>query len=88
MPQSDIIVPHDAGSSGGGGYSSGYLTRGGMPVTMFRLNLTKGLGPSLQIAEGYTVDLPETVDRTLEERTDRTWPTTWFPHGRPGRPIP
>jgi len=63
---------------GGGGYSSGYLTRGGMPATMFRLNLIKGLGPSLQIAEGHTVELPEKVDRTLEERTDRTWPTTWF----------
>jgi L-fucose/D-arabinose isomerase len=62
----------------GGGYSSGFLTRGGMPVTMFRLNLIKGLGPSLQIAEGFTVDLPEAVDRKLEERTDRTWPTTWF----------
>lgn len=62
----------------GGGYSSGYLTRGGMPATMFRINMIKGLGPSLQIAEGYTVDLPEKVDRILEERTDRTWPTTWF----------
>ena len=62
----------------GGGYSSGYLTRGGMPATMFRMNLVKGLGPSLQIAEGHAVDLPEKVDRTLEERTDRTWPTTWF----------
>jgi L-fucose isomerase len=62
----------------GGGYSSGYLTRGGMPSTMVRINLIKGLGPSLQIAEGYTVDLPEKVDRVLEERTDRTWPTTWF----------
>ncbi|MCX6134071.1 MAG: L-fucose isomerase [Ignavibacteriales bacterium] len=62
----------------GGGYSSGYLTRGGMPATMFRINTIKGLGPSLQIAEGMTVDLPEKVDRALEERTDRTWPTTWF----------
>jgi L-fucose/D-arabinose isomerase len=63
---------------GGGGYSSGYLTRGGMPATMFRLNLVKGLGPSLQIAEGFTVDLPDKVDRILEDRTDKTWPTTWF----------
>ncbi len=62
----------------GGGYSSGFLTRGGMPATMFRVNMVKGLGPSLQIAEGTTVDLPEKVDRILEERTDRTWPTTWF----------
>jgi L-fucose isomerase len=63
---------------GGGGYSSGYLTKGGMPATMFRLNIIKGLGPSLQIAEGHTVELPPPIDRALEERTDRTWPTTWF----------
>jgi L-fucose isomerase len=62
----------------GGGYSSGFLTRGGMPATMFRINLVKGFGPTMQIAEGYTVDLPEKVDRTLEERTNPTWPTTWF----------
>jgi L-fucose isomerase len=62
----------------GGGFSSGYLTRGGMPATMFRVNLVKGLGPVLQIAEGTTVDLPERVDRILEERTDPAWPTTWF----------
>jgi len=62
----------------GGGYSSGFLTRGGMPTTMFRINLVKGFGPTMQIAEGYTVDLPEKVDRTLEERTNPTWPTTWF----------
>ncbi|MDP2884159.1 MAG: L-fucose isomerase [Ignavibacteria bacterium] len=69
----------------GGGYSSGYLTRGGMPATMFRINLVKGLGPSLQIAEGTTVNLPEKVDRTLQERTDRTWPTTWFAPATNGR---
>jgi len=62
----------------GGGFSSGYRTRGGMPATMFRLNLVKDLGPVLQIAEGTSVDLPENVDRTLEERTDPAWPTTWF----------
>ena len=62
----------------GGGYSSGFLTRGDMPATMFRINLVKGFGPTMQIAEGYTVDLPEKVDRTLEERTNPTWPTTWF----------
>jgi L-fucose isomerase len=62
----------------GGGFSSGFLTRGAMPVTMSRLNLIKGLGPVLQIAEGYTVDLPEEVYRTLNERTDPTWPTHWF----------
>ncbi|MFS0723190.1 L-fucose isomerase [Paenibacillus sp. 1P07SE] len=62
----------------GGGYSSDFLTRGGMPVTMSRLNLVKGLGPVLQIAQGYTVDLPEDVHDTLDKRTDPTWPTTWF----------
>jgi len=62
----------------GGGYSSGFLSRGGMPATMFRINLIKGLGPALQLAEGYTVDLPAKVDRILQERTNPTWPTTWF----------
>ncbi|SMF82790.1 L-fucose isomerase [Paenibacillus uliginis N3/975] len=62
----------------GGGYSTDYLTRGGMPMTMSRLNLVKGLGPVLQIAEGYSVDLPEHVHDTLDQRTDPTWPTTWF----------
>lgn len=62
----------------GGGYSSGFLTRGQMPVTMSRLNLVKGLGPVLQIAEGYTIDLPEEVYQQLNERTDPTWPTHWF----------
>lgn len=62
----------------GGGFSTDYLTKGGMPVTMARLNLVKGLGPVLQLAEGYTVELPEEVHRTLDERTDPTWPTTWF----------
>jgi L-fucose isomerase len=62
----------------GGGFSSGFLTRGSMPVTMSRVNLVKGLGPVLQLAEGYTVDLPEDVYNTLNERTDPTWPTHWF----------
>ncbi len=62
----------------GGGYSSKFLTRGGMPVTMCRLNLVKGIGPVLQIAEGVTIDLPENVHKILDERTDRTWPSTWF----------
>lgn len=62
----------------GGGYSSDYLTRGGMPMTMSRINLVKGIGPVLQIAEGYSVDLPENVHDTLDKRTDSTWPTTWF----------
>ena len=62
----------------GGGFSSSFLTVGGMPVTMSRINLVKGLGPVLQIAEGYTVDLPEEVHHTLNERTNPTWPTHWF----------
>lgn len=62
----------------GGGWSSDFLTRGEMPVTMFRLNLVKGLGPVLQIAEGHAVDLPEEVHNILDERTNPTWPTTWF----------
>lgn len=62
----------------GGGYSSNFLTRGGMPVTMSRINLIKGLGPALQIAEGWTADLPKDVHRLLDERTNQTWPTTWF----------
>jgi L-fucose isomerase len=62
----------------GGGWSSRFRTRGGMPCTICRLNLVKGLGPALQIAEGQTVDLPENVHATLDERTNPTWPTTWF----------
>ncbi len=62
----------------GGGWSTRYLTRGGMPATIARLNLVKGLGPALQLAEGYTVDLPEKVHDTLDQRTNPTWPTTWF----------
>ncbi len=68
----------DGGYFRGGGYSSDFLTKGGMPVTMSRLNLVKGLGPVLQIAEGWTVDVPEKVHDALDERTNPTWPTTWF----------
>ena len=70
--------PASMGYFRGGGYSSGFLTRGEMPVTMSRLVLVKGLGPTLQIAEGHTVDLPGDAYRVLNERTDPTWPTTWF----------
>jgi len=70
--------PANTGYFRGGGYSSGFLTKGGMPVTMSRLNLIKGLGPVLQIAEGYTVELPADVHAALNERTDPTWPTHWF----------
>ncbi|ULO06120.1 L-fucose isomerase [Paenibacillus sp. 19GGS1-52] len=62
----------------GGGFSTDYLTKGGMLVTMARMNLVKGLGPVLQLVEGYTVELPEDVHNTLDQRTDPTWPTTWF----------
>jgi L-fucose isomerase len=62
----------------GGGYSSDFLTEGGMPVTMTRLNIVKGQGPVIQIAEGYTATLPENVHDALDKRTDPTWPTTWF----------
>ena len=62
----------------GGGYSSHFVTKGGMPVTMSRINLVKGLGPVLQIAEGWSVELPKDVHDKLDLRTDPTWPTTWF----------
>ena len=62
----------------GGGFSSHFTTRAEMPVTMIRLNLIKGLGPVLQIAEGWTVHLPDEVSDTLMERTNPTWPCTWF----------
>ncbi|HXY41851.1 MAG TPA: L-fucose isomerase, partial [Vicinamibacteria bacterium] len=69
----------------GGGFSSGFLTRGEMPCTMSRLNLVEGLGPVLQIAEGWTVDLPEKVHEALSERTNPTWPTHWFAPRTEGR---
>ena len=62
----------------GGGYSSRFLTKGGMPVTMSRINMVEGLGPVLQIAEGYTAELPQEVHDKLDMRTDPGWPTTWF----------
>lgn len=62
----------------GGGFSSKFLTRGGMPCTMVRLNMVKGLGPVLQIAEGWSVELDPEVHKILDERTDKGWPTTWF----------
>lgn len=68
----------DVGYFRGGGFSSDFLTKGGMPVTMTRINLIKGLGPFIQIAEGYTVDLPENMHDILDKRTNPTWPTTWF----------
>jgi len=62
----------------GGGYSVSFLTEGSMPVTISRINLIKGLGPVLQIAEGLTVDIPPNVHDILDKRTDPTWPSTWF----------
>ena len=68
----------DKGYFRGGGFSSRFLTRSEMPATMVRLNLVKGLGPVIQIAEGYTINLPDEVSDTLWKRTDYTWPCTWF----------
>ena len=62
----------------GGGYSAHLVSRGGMPVTLSRLNLVDGLGPVLQIAEGWTCDVPKAAHDILDKRTDPTWPTTWF----------
>ena len=71
-------APADLGYFRGGGYSSRFVTEAEMPVTMIRLNLVDGLGPMLQIAEGWTVKLPAAVTDTLWKRTDYTWPCTWF----------
>ncbi|MBP3330464.1 MAG: L-fucose isomerase [Clostridia bacterium] len=68
----------DNGYFRGGGYSSRFETKAEMPVTMLRLNLVKGVGPVLQLAEGYTVKLPDEVSDKLWARTDYTWPCTWF----------
>ena len=62
----------------GGGFSSAYGTRATMPTTMFRINMVKGLGPALQIAEGHFLDLPKEIYSVLEERTNPTWPSHWF----------
>ncbi|MGV2986717.1 L-fucose isomerase [Vibrio sp. E150_011] len=62
----------------GGGFSSQFLTEGGMPFTMHRVNIIAGIGPVLQIAEGHSIELPEDVHNILNERTNATWPTTWF----------
>ena len=80
----------DLGYFRGGGYSSRFVTKGEMPVTMIRLNLIKGLGPALQIVEGWTVALPDEVTDTLWKRTDYTWPCTWFAprcDGKEGSPF-
>ena len=71
-------LPADRDYFRGGGFSSNFLSKGGMPVTMSRLNLIKGLGPVLQIAEGWTADVDPEIFEVLNKRTDPTWPTTWF----------
>ena len=70
--------PADRDYFRGGGYSSHFVTRGGMPMTMMRVNRVSGLGPVLQLAEGWTVELDPEVHDILDRRTDKTWPTTWF----------
>jgi L-fucose isomerase len=70
--------PANIGYFRGGGFSSQFNTKGVMPLTISRVNLVKGLGPVLQIAEGWTVELPQKVHKILTDRTDPTWPTTWF----------
>ena len=80
----------DNGYFRGGGFSSSFTTRAEMPATMIRLNLVHGLGPVLQIAEGWTVNLPDDVTKTLMMRTDPTWPCTWFTprcDGKEGSPF-
>ena len=82
--------PADLGYFRGGGFSSRFVTKAEIPCTMIRLNLVKGLGPVLQIAEGYTVELPDEVTDTLWKRTDYTWPCTWFAprcDGKEGSPF-
>ncbi len=70
--------PANLGYFRGGGFSSQFKTTGQMPVTMSRVNISRGLGPVLQIAEGWTVELPDGIHDVLDKRTDPTWPTTWF----------
>jgi len=72
------FCPADLGYFRGGGYSTEFETLGGMPVTMCRINMVAGLGPVLQVAEGATVEVPADIAKPLEQRTNPTWPTTWF----------
>ncbi|MBE6597775.1 MAG: L-fucose isomerase [Ruminococcaceae bacterium] len=83
-------APADVGYFRGGGFSSRFVTKAEVPCTMIRLNIVKGLGPVLQIAEGWTVELPDEVTDLLWKRTDYTWPCTWFVprcDGREGSPF-
>ncbi|SHJ11050.1 L-fucose isomerase [Clostridium amylolyticum] len=70
--------PANLGYFRGGGYSSHFRTQSEMPVTLIRVNIVQGIGPVLQLAEGYTVVLEDEIHKILDERTDKTWPTTWF----------
>ncbi len=88
MAASTHWMPADRQYFRGGGMSSQFLTRGEMPMTMCRINLIKGQGPVLQIAEGYAVDVPEKVFETINARTDPSWPTTFFAPRVDGRPGP
>jgi L-fucose isomerase len=76
--EATVWPPADTGYFRGGGFSSQFDTKGTMPVTISRVNLVKGLGPVLQLAEGWTVELPQKMNRILTDRTNPTWPTTWF----------
>jgi len=76
--EATLWPPADLGYFRGGGFSSQFDTKGIMPVTISRINLVKGLGPVLQLAEGWTVELPEKMNKILTDRTNPTWPTTWF----------
>lgn len=71
-------MPADRDYFRGGGYSAHFVSEGGMPMTMIRLNMVAGLGPVMQIAEGWSASLPERMHNILDKRTDPTWPTTWF----------
>jgi len=82
-----VWSPANQGYFRGGGFSSNFNTVGEMPVTMSRVNLVKGIGPVLQIAEGYTVDLDAKVHEILDLRTDPTWPTTWFVPNLTGKGV-
>jgi len=77
--------PADTGYFRGGGFSSKFDTKGTMPITISRVNLVKGLGPVLQLAEGWTVELPQKMNKILTDRTNPTWPSTWFTPRLTGR---
>lgn len=78
MTQATDWCPADLGYFRGGGFSSHFKTQAEMPVTLIRVNIIDGIGPVLQLAEGYTVTLPDEIHNVLDKRTDPTWPTTWF----------